>query len=288
MSSNKKNIWITKGSGEKAKFSEEKLRFSLEKSGAREEDIERILGEIKKGLRPGMKTEKIYKKAFSLLKKTGRPLAAKYKLKNALFELGPSGFPFEKYIAEILKHQGYKTKTGQIVQGHCVTHEIDVVAEKDEEIIMVECKYHSASYRTSSIKVVLYIHARYLDIEKEWKKKSATSPKLKPSWIVTNTSFSGDATSYAACNNLYLLSWKSPKGGSLRERIDQTGLHPITCLTTLTQREKKALLKKNIVLAKSIYQDHKILDQLNISEERAARIRNEARELSKTLTNSPA
>lgn len=276
MNSNKNNIWITKGSGEKAEFSEKKLRFSLEKSGAKNEDVERILLEIRKILYPGMTTKEIYKKAFALLKKTARPLAAKYKLRNALMELGPSGFPFERYIAEILKHQGYKTQVGQIVKGHCVKHEVDVIADKNNERVLVECKYHSENSRTSNIKVALYIHARYLDIEKEWNKKTEHDLELKPIWIVTNTNFSSDSMLYATCNNMYLLSWNYPKGSSLRERIDETGLHPITCLTTLTGREKKSLLEKNIVLSKTICENEKALFDINIPEPRASKIRAEA------------
>lgn len=281
MDSNKSNIWVIKGSGEKADFSEKKLRFSLEKSGAKEEDVERILLEIKRILYPGMTTKEIYKKAFALLKSTERSFAAKYKLKNALMELGPSGFPFERYISEILKDQGYKTQVGQIVKGLCVTHEIDVIAEKNNQRFMVECKYHSEKTRSSNIKVVLYIHARYLDIEKEWNKKAEHEIELKPSWIVTNTNFSSDSMLYATCNNLYLLSWNYPKGSSLRERIDETGLHPITCLTTLTGREKKSLLEKDIVLSKTLCENENALFDINIPEPRASRIRAEAHGLCK-------
>lgn len=58
-------------------------------------------------------------------------------------ELGPSGFPFEKFISEILKFQGFAVQVGVIVEGHCVKHEIDVVAEKGEEHFMIECKFHN-------------------------------------------------------------------------------------------------------------------------------------------------
>ena len=113
MQSEIKNLWVTKNSGEQAEFSRNKLRRSLEKSGASKQDIQYIISEIEKMLYPGITTKEIYKKAFSLLRKKARPYAAKYKLKKALMELGPSGFPFEKYLAEVLRHEGYKISVGK-------------------------------------------------------------------------------------------------------------------------------------------------------------------------------
>ncbi len=134
---------ITKASGAQVPFSSEKLRTSLQRSGAKDEDIHSIITEVKNQLYPGIPTKKIYKLAFGLLKKVSKPIAARYRLKNAIMELGPSGFPFEKYFSEILKHQGYAVKVGEIVAGHCVKHEIDVIAEKGNDYLMIECKYHN-------------------------------------------------------------------------------------------------------------------------------------------------
>ena len=55
--------------------------------------------------------------AFNLLKGKSKHVAAKYHLKGAIMELGPSGYPFEKFVAAILSHQGYKVQIGQIVKG---------------------------------------------------------------------------------------------------------------------------------------------------------------------------
>ena len=122
-------IFITKASGESVPFSADKLKLSLERAGANEDEIDRIIEEISSELYEGISTKKIYRTAFNLLKKDSGHLAAKYHLKRAIMELGPSGYPFEKFIGEILRYQGYKTTVGEIVQGKCVNHEIDVIAE---------------------------------------------------------------------------------------------------------------------------------------------------------------
>src|SRR5688572_22822137 len=116
-------IYITKASGQQDEFSEEKIRKSLRRSGATEKDIDRIVTEVKAKLYNGITTKHIYRIAFGLLRKSARPVAARYHLKSAIMELGPSGFPFEKFFAELLNHQGYSTKTDQLEQGKCVTHE---------------------------------------------------------------------------------------------------------------------------------------------------------------------
>ena len=93
----KKRILITKSSGVKEKFSPNKLKQSLIRAGASNLVIKKIEKEICKIIYPGISTKEIYKRAFSLLRKESAHMAAKYKLKKAILELGPSGYPFEKY-----------------------------------------------------------------------------------------------------------------------------------------------------------------------------------------------
>ncbi|HRK59243.1 MAG TPA: ATPase, partial [Candidatus Kapabacteria bacterium] len=112
----------------------------LRRSGANTEQIQHVIQELKPLLYEGISTKKIFHYAFRLLKKKSRPSAAKYHLKKAIMDLGPSGYPFEIFVGEILRHRGFSVKIGQIVQGHCVEHEVDIVGQKDDVKIMVECK----------------------------------------------------------------------------------------------------------------------------------------------------
>ena len=161
-------ILITKGNGQKALFNVQKLINSLDRSGAGEEDIEQVIHEVGLNLVDGMSTRRVYQMAYSILRKKSQRAAGKYRLKKAIFELGPTGYPFERFVGELLKNQGYKVEVGKIVKGHCVQHEVDVVAEKDDRKYMIECKFHSQPSRKRDVKVSLYIHSRYLDIEKVW------------------------------------------------------------------------------------------------------------------------
>lgn len=272
-----KNTIITKASGETVPFSAEKLRRSLRRAGAGEEVMDSIEKEIGQRLYPGITTREIYRRAFSMLRKASAHLAAKYKLKKALQELGPSGYPFEKYVGEILKHEGYKTRVGQIVQGHCVQHEVDVIASKDDQHFMVECKFHSDQVRKCDVKIPLYIHSRFLDVEKAWEQRPGHGHKFHQGWVMTNTRFTTDATQYGTCAGLNLVSWDFPKKGSLRERIDGSGLHPITCLTTLTKKEKQQLLDKGIVLCQELCQNEKLLKEIGVQPARENKVMEEAK-----------
>jgi hypothetical protein len=264
-------VEVIKHSGERAKFSIDKLKNSLRKSGAQEDVVNQIANNVRDELYQGISTKEIYNRAFSLLKKKKKGFASKYKLKKAIYELGPTGFPFEKFIGALLFYSGYKVQTGQFLNGKCVAHEVDVVAHKNGQYVVAECKFHSDEGRNCNVKVPLYIHSRYRDILNFYGKNS-NSEKPNEGWVVTNTRFTEDALKYGKCADLYLLSWDFPKDNGLKDRIDRLGLYPVTVSTLLSQREKQFLLSRDVVLCKQLIDDDFYLDHLAISENRKARI----------------
>lgn len=281
-------VIVTKASGEKVPFSIKKLQLSLQRSGANSAVIEDVIKELNPDLFDGITTKQIYQLAFNILRKVSKPHAARYKLKEAIMELGPSGFPFEKFIAEILKSQGFAVRVGVIVEGHCVKHEIDVIAQKANQHFMVECKFHNEQGIKCDVKIPLYIQARFQDVEKNWIAMPGHATKFHQGWLITNTRFTGDAIQYGACVGLHLLGWDYPAKGSLNELIDSSGLHPITCLTTLSRAEKNRLLEKRIVLCREICQEPGLLDDLQVSATRKADILKEGRGLCSQFDNHQA
>lgn len=278
-------INVIKASGDRVPFSEERLRRSLVRSGASHDQVERILDEVRTQLFEGMTTKKIYKIAFALLKEGSRHLAARYHLKQAIMELGPSGFPFEQYIAGILQRQGHTVKTGQVVQGQCVDHEIDVIAQKENDCVLIECKYHNYQGIICNVRIPLYIHARFMDVQKQWCLQSPRREKHFRCRIVTNTRFSDDAIRYAACAGLELLGWDFPAKKGLKDQIDTLGLYPITCLTSLTKAEKQKLLDHKIVLCSELLDNERLLASIGVKGTRNAVVLNEAGQLCRYLTD---
>lgn len=271
---------IIKASGQKAKFSMEKVEASLRKAGASQEDINYISNQISKELYEGISTKEIYNRAYNLLKGIDKSTASRYKLKKAIYELGPTGFPFEKFIGAILQNSGYKVEVNKIISGNCVAHEVDVVAVKDHEKILIECKFHSDRGRFCDVKIPLYIDSRYRDIRNHKPRKAKDS--FNACWVVTNTRFTSEARDYGKCTGLYLLSWDSPKEESLKKRIDGSGLYPITVSNLLTSREKQFLLSRDVVLCRELINDDFYLDHLGVSEKRKKRILNEMELLCKS------
>jgi hypothetical protein len=275
----KENIQIIKSSGKKVDFSISKLRNSLYKSGADELTVDTIINAVRDELYQGISTKEIYNRAFALLKNSKSIYASKYKLKKAIYELGPTGFPFENFIGALLQYSGYQTEVGKIVQGKCVNHEVDVIAIKNEQYIIAECKFHSEKTTTCNVKIPLYIHSRYQDIISQYKD---TSKCPNEGWVVTNTRFTSDAIAYGICAGLYLLSWDFPEDNGLKDRIDRLGLYPITVSTLLTNREKQYLLGRDIVLCRQLVNDNFYLDHLGISDTRKTNILSEISMLCKT------
>jgi hypothetical protein len=273
-----KIVAVKKISGDLEPFSIQKLSKSLQNSGASDKEIEKIVDAIQPELYDGISSNLIYKKAFQLLKKFNRISASKYSLKRAIFELGPTGFPFERLISALLKQKGFKTKIGEILNGECITHEIDILAEKDGNVFAIECKFHQNPTNISNVRIPLYINSRFIDIQKVWNNSGKTT-HLKQGWLVTNTRFSKDAIDYAKCVDLTLLSWDYPKNNGIKNNIDKYGLYPITTLTTLTKKEKIKLIEKDVILVKELSKMPKSLNHLNFSEKQKALVLAEVRKL---------
>lgn len=266
------DINITKASGVRVPFNEGKLKQSLLRAGATSQRADEVVAEVRDILVDGMSTKKIYKIAFRMLRSHSRPAASRYKLKQALIELGPTGFPFELFMGELFEYKGYSVKIGEVVQGHCVTHEVDVLAQKDNEVLIMECKFHNRAGYISDVKIPLYIQSRFLDVETHWNQLSGQKMKALQGWVATNTRFSVDAIQYGTCMGLHLIGWDYPHNNGIRDWVDQTGLHPLTSLTTLTRAEKQQLLDKKVVLCRTLHQNPELLAGIGLKEPRLQRV----------------
>ncbi len=274
-------VKIIKANGEEVSYSPNKIMASLKRAGATQDIIQQVLNETEKFLYEGINTKALYKIVFGLLKQISHSTAGKYHLKTAIMELGPSGFPFEKFIAALLQADGYDAVTNQIVQGHCVKHEVDIIAQKDNKLFLFECKFHNDPGNICDVKIALYVHARFLDIEKKWLKFPEESKRFHRGWLVTNTRLSADAEQYGTCAGLGLLSWNYPQGNGIRDIIDRKSLYPITCISELTQQEKQTLLHRDIVLCSTLYEHPAKLKVLGLSEARVEKILDEAQKICK-------
>lgn len=272
-------IYVLKADGTKEKFDVEKLERSLKKAGASSRAVSEIIDHTKTHLTKEISTHDLYKHAFDLLHKEEKPIALKYSLKRAIMELGPSGFPFEDFVAEIFRHKGYTAETGKIVRGFCVEHEVDVVAWNEEKLIMVEAKFHNELGVKSDLKIALYVKARFDDLRK-MTYRYGKDRQLDEGWLVTNTKFTSTAIEYGSCQGgLRMIGWNYPPVGNLHDMILESKLHPLTCLLSLNGREKKYLLEKGVVLCKTLLENQSLFEELGFNEPKTQKVLDEIESL---------
>lgn len=217
--------------------------------------------------------------AFEELKKISNSVAARYSLKKALLELGPAGFYFEQWIARVFQNIGYKTETGQLIKGHAVTHEADVIAKKDDKTYWVECKFRNAEDTKISVTTPMYVLSRIKDISDIQYNLFGTKTEFTAGWLITNTYFTKDSVAFSEYYGLRLLSWDYPKDKNIKSLVNQNALYPITCLTTLDGKQKQKLLEEKCVLAKELFNNQNLLNILELNEEKKSEVLKEAREL---------
>lgn len=257
--------YVIKSSGHHEPFNENKFKRSLRRVGANPKLIESLTSEVLAS--PELNTTyKIYSFAFEQLKGISRPIAARYSLKHALYELGPTGFVFERFVGEIFKAQGYEVRTNMIIQGVCVDHEIDLIIEKEGKRFMVECKFHNAVGIKTDVRDALYTKARFEDLSAQWAR--AVRPELACNgvWLATNTQFTSKAIAYGLCAGVKLLGWAYPQHEGIADLIDSLGLHPVTAITGLTTAEKRHLiLDEGIILCRDLLKRKDLLEKLPIT-----------------------
>lgn len=270
---------VVKFSGELVEYDKSKLSRSLKKSGASDEVVAEILNKIEMQLYDGISSKKIYKLAFQLLKNSANVHAARYNLRTAILGLGPAGFYFEKYIAKIHECLGFETTTNVVLNGKCVSHEIDVLLLKNDLVKMIECKFHSSNDAKSDVKIPMYILSRFNDLKDRSYRLFGRNRAINSCLIVTNNKFTEEAIKFGTGYQLEMLSWDYPLKKGLREIIDQYKIYPITCLTTLTQFEKEKLLAVDIITVKDLIEQNDWLEKLEISKNKIRKILSESHQL---------
>lgn len=247
-------MYIINSYGEKELFSEEKLRKSIERVADSKELADEAFKLIKKQIRAGMKTYEIFKIIKKVLSKTDKRGALKVNIKEGLRKLGPTGFPFEKFIGEVFKERGYEVKINQHIPGHCLAdYEIDLVARKDNLIYVGECKYRNLVGDRVHQRDALANYARFQDIMAGpyFKKEEYKGCTIKTA-LITNTKFTENAYNYSTCAGVNLLGWKTPQDEGLEYLIDKYKLYPITVLFSLKGFMQEIFLSEGIMLVKDL------------------------------------
>ena len=240
--------------GEEEPFSRKKVEKSARRAGASSRLANKIADIVESEIYPGIKTDMIYHRVKELLKKKNSAASLKSSIKEAMKELGPTGFPFEKYIGEILSQSGFSVKLNQFISGRCVpNYEIDFLAQKDNLVYIGECKYRNSPGDRVHTGDILANQARFEDILKgEFFNKKIYQGKSIKTMVVTNTKFTSRAKKYALCRSVELLGWRYPENKGLEYLIETKKLYPITILHSLRAKIRDALVSERVMLASEV------------------------------------
>ncbi len=277
MTTKTRQINVRKNNGDLVPFDSRKLKSALMRAGAESKEADDIGEKVTAAAYDGITTKKIYQIAYQMLYKYSHRSAGRYRLKKAIQQMGPTGFPFEHFVARLFEIKGYEVETGILVKGRCISHEMDVVAKKEGKILMGECKFHRTDSAKNDVKISLYVHSRMEDVKAKLSMDNQLHNTTFEPMLITNTRFSRDAEKYGVCVGMRLISWDFPIGESLKDLVDKNGLHPITSLKALTKREKELLMQEGIVLCREVANNPKYLDRFNIPEKRKHKIILEAK-----------
>lgn len=266
---------VLKADGTTEFFKVEKLRRSLRRAGASPSEILDIVKSVEAHLHDGIRTQEIYRYAFDLLREMEVPAAARYSLRRALFGLGPTGFPFETFLARLFMTEGYTTRTGITLAGKCADHEIDVAAFRPDHSFVGEAKFHARPGIKSDLQVAMYSYARFLDLQQQRICQEDVCG-ISEFWIITNTKFTSSAERYAGCVGLKLLSWDYPRHNNLHDRIQRAGVYPISVLHTINAKQINVLISNGVILCEDIVMRPAVLRHLHLSERRTQALLQEA------------
>ena len=241
---------VTKASGVLEDFNPNKLKASIQRAGADAELAGEIVRMVVPDVTPNMRTGKIYHLAMKYLKRLNHASGLRYSLKKALFRLGPTGYPFEKYFGKVLMNYGYSIEVGRVLEGRCIRHEVDVIAVNQNEVCVVECKYHNTPGRSTNSKDALYVHSRFQDLRPVLGREY---PDRKFSGrLVTNTRLTADAIRYAECSGFMTIGWRHPGNKSLERMIESKRLYPVTVVTGIQAGLAERLIDRGIILLKDL------------------------------------
>jgi len=272
-------ILVTKSNGELEPFDKDKLKQSLLRSNASIVVADEIATQITSKIKRSDTTARIYEAAFAMLKKRERKTALRYSLKRSMLTLGPTGFPFEKFIAKIFEAKGYKTKTGIELRGKCISHEVDGLIWDDDDLILAEVKFHNSMSVKTDTKVALYVKARYDDLKEVEINVDGVRRKPTNGLIITNTKFTHNAQHYAKCVGLGMISWDYPEKGNLYDLIEETGLQPLTSMTSLSKKEKSLLIQNGVIDCHDLESGRAPLEEIGMSTKKINQVLREVHEV---------
>ena len=255
-------VKVVKSDGREEAFDRNKVRRTITRLGATSGLADEISLSIENEAYQGIKTKTILAKIKEALRKR-KDVAPRRDLRSALGAMSPKP-DFENYVQLVLRAHEYTVYPNRVIQGFCVSHEIDGVAEKDGVRYYLEVKNHKSAHSYTPFNVTLSAKAKLDDI-KEGYKRGINNERFDKVLIVCNTRFTEHARKYAECMGLEHIGWNIPRGGGIDSLIEEKDLYPATMIESLTRSELGKLSQRNILTLKQLTQVTDRVDNISVS-----------------------
>jgi len=243
-------IWVTKADGTKQPFQRYKIVNTCLRMHVSKKDAEAIADNVEKRVYDGIPTRRILQMVFDYLQRDRPPFKNRIGLRRAISLVRPRP-DWERYVQMLLGELRYVVTPNQIVRGRCVEHEIDAVARRGNETVLVEIKHHYKYHTTTGLDVVRQIRATFEDVTEGFD-LGLNSINFNKAMVVCNTKFSNHARRYAKCRNIDHIGWKAPIEHGLDRIIEEKKFHPITLIRNLDRTTEAKLGNKGIVLLRQL------------------------------------
>lgn len=272
-------INVTKFDGRLQPFDRGKVARTCVRMGADPAFAAQVAGRIEAEAYEGIPTKKIMQTIFANLRRRMPEMRHRIDLRTAIAMMRPKP-DFELFVATILRAYGYKVKSNQFLQGRCVEHEIDAVAENGRDVFYVEVKHHFNAHTYTGLDVFLQAAAAFEDLADGFKAGRHRTAFTK-AMLVTNAKMSEHALRYADCRGIRYLSWEAPRGRSLGEVIGKHKLYPITLIRGLDAGVQAKLGDAGIVTLKQLVEmpEAGILRAAHVQKQALRELRHAASEL---------
>ena len=269
-------IYVTKADGSKQPFDKQKIINTCLRLQATPEQAQSIADKIEARAYDGIPTKKILQMVFQYMKKYRPAIGYQIDLRQAIAMLR-SKPDFEIFVAKLFEAMGYGVETNLIIQGKCIEHEIDVVARKEEEVILVEVKHHVNHHTYSGLDVFLQLNSTLEDL-REGYEIGKNNFRFTKATLICNTKVSEHAKRYALCKGLEFIAWKFPPEKGLERIIEEYKLYPITFLKEIERNEAYKLADVGIVTIKQLLDyTEKISRKTGINERRIRELQRAAK-----------
>ena len=275
-------VYVVKADGSRQPYQRKKIIDLCLRMHAPPEVAEKIADKVEERLYDGIETERILRMVFRYLRRYKPAVKYQIDLRKAISLLRPKP-DFERFVQLLLREYGYRVLPNMIVRGRCVEHEIDAIAIKGNETILVEVKHHFNHHTYTGLDVCREIRATYEDLTEGYS-LGLNEFNITRAMVISNTKFSNHAKQYADCRGIVCMGWKAPSEQGLETMIEKKRFYPITLLKSLRKEDEKRLGDNGVVLLKQLvtYNFKDLLQRTNVPKDRLERLLREAREI---LTN---